>query len=334
MISRPAPRLHVHLQSNPKAPDVFHLTRERYRAAARRNPEVASQVRCSIATDREGFHRAMKTANVLVGWSFPRDDLPRVAPKLEWIHVIGAGIEHLLPLTWLPPGVRLVNNRGVHAPKAGEYVVMALLMLNNAIPALFTHQRNARWEEIFSTTIEGKTVAVIGVGHMGGTAARRAKSLGMKVLGVRRSGRPHRYVDEMHRPEKLHEVLRRADFVIVTIPVTAETKHMIGKRELDVLKPGAGLINLGRAEVVDYDALRRKLANGAIAGAVLDVFDPEPLPASSPLWKTPNLVITPHVASDDREAYIPRTLDLVLDNAGRRLAGRKLKNVVDPSRGY
>lgn len=327
-------RLHVHLQSNPKAPDVFHLTAERYRDAEKRHPDVARHVRTTIATDRRAFYDAIGSADVLVGWWFPKKELAEIAPKLKWIHVIGAGIEHLLPLDWLPKGVALVNNRGVHAPKAGEYVTMALLMLNNAVPALVTSQREREWNEIFSTSIQGKTLAVVGVGHMGGTAARKAKGLGMRVLGVRRSGRPHRYVDEMFRPDELEKVLPRADFVLVTTPVTRETRGMIGERELDLVKRGASFINLGRAEVVDYEVLRRKLKQGDIAGAVLDVFDPEPLPKSSPLWTTPNLVITPHVASDDREAYIPRTMDLVFENVRRHLEGKPLKNRVVPSREY
>jgi len=326
--------LHIHFQSNPKAPDVFHMTRSRYRAAAARNPDVARRVKCTIATDERGFFRAMRTANVLVGWWFPRESLAVTAPQLKWIHIIGAGIEHLLPLDWLPRGVHLVNNKGVHGPKMGEYVVMALLMLNNAVPALLTSQRNKQWNEIFSTTIAGKTVLVIGVGHMGGTAARKAKELGMNVIGLRRSGRNHRYVDEMYPPGQLRRVLPRADFVIVTAPVTSETRGLIGAGELDLMKPDASLINLGRAEVVDYRALRLRLRSGTIKGAVLDVFDPEPLPRTSPLWSTPNLIMTPHVASDDAKHYIPRTMDLVLDNAGRHLSGQKLRNRVIVSREY
>lgn len=326
--------LHIHFQSNPKAPEVFHMTRARFRAACARRPDVGARLRVTIATDRKGFFRAMRTANVLVGWWFPREDLASVAPELKWIHIIGAGIEHLLPLDWLPRGVRLVNNKGVHAPKMSEYVVMALLMLNNSIPALVDSQRSQHWNEIYSTTIRGKTLLVIGVGHMGRTAARKAKELGMYVLGVRRSGRARRYVDEMHLPAKLRKLLPRADFVLVTAPVTSETKGLLGKRELDLMKPSASLINLGRAEVVDYAALRRKLLRGELKGAVLDVFDPEPLPADSPMWSTPKLIMTPHVASDDADEYIPRTMDLVLENAERCLAGRRLKNLVIPSREY
>jgi phosphoglycerate dehydrogenase-like enzyme len=132
----------------------------------------------------------------------------------------------------------------------------------------------------------------------------------------------------------LEQVLPRADFVLVTTPLTSETKNLLGRRELNLMRPGAGLINLGRARVVDYDALREKLTAGELGGAVLDVFDPEPLPSDSPLWETPNLVITPHVASDDEEQYMPRTLDLVFDNIHRYLSDRPLRNRVRRHLGY
>jgi phosphoglycerate dehydrogenase-like enzyme len=138
----------------------------------------------------------------------------------------------------------------------------------------------------------------------------------------------------MFSPRRLDRVLPRADFVIVTTPLTADTRQLIGRRELDLMKPSAGLINLARAQVVDYDVLADKLSRGELGGAILDVFDPEPLPPESPLWKTPNLIITPHVASDDAEQYMPLTLDLVFDNIRRLLAGRPLRNRVRRSLEY
>jgi glyoxylate/hydroxypyruvate reductase A len=307
---------------------VFQMTPARYQAAAGRHADVAERVEWSLATDLEDFDARIREVDVLVGWRFPKENLAKRAPNLKWIHIWGAGIEHLLPLDWLPRGVALTNNSGVHGPKAGEYMLMAILMLNNRIPTLVTSQHRAQWNEIFSTCVTGKTLVVIGVGHMGGTAARRAKELGMRVLGVRRSARPHRYVDEMFGPDELDRVLPRGDFVMVTTPLTRETKNLIGHRELDLMKPHAGFINLGRAQVVDYEALADKLERGELGGAVLDVFSPEPLPPDSSLWKTPNLIITPHVASDDWDAYMPRTLDLVFDNIRRYLDGRPLKNKV------
>jgi phosphoglycerate dehydrogenase-like enzyme len=320
--------LRVHFQSNPKAPKVFQMTTERYEAAVGRHTDVAGRVEASIGTDRDGFFSVIGEIDVLVGWKFPREDLAEKAPNLKWIHIWGAGVEHLLPLDWLPRGVLLTNNSGVHRPKAGEYVMMAILMLNNRIPTLVTSQRRAQWNEIFSTSVAGKTLAVIGVGQMGGAAAQRAKQLGMHVLGVRRTARPHRYVDEMFSRTELERALPRADFVLVTTPLTEETTNLMGRKELDLLKPEAGLINLGRARVVDYDVLVEKLTRGEMSGAVLDVFDPEPLPPDSPLWTTPNLIMTPHVASDDAEQYMPRTLDLVFDNIRRFLSGKPLRNRV------
>jgi phosphoglycerate dehydrogenase-like enzyme len=138
----------------------------------------------------------------------------------------------------------------------------------------------------------------------------------------------------MYGPADLDRVLPRADIVLLTVPLTAATRQLIGKRELDLMKPDAGLINLARARVVDYDALGAKLARGELSGAILDVFDPEPLPPDSPLWTMPNVVMTPHVSSDDVERYMPRTLDLVFANVSRYLAGRPLTNRVRPEREY
>ena len=169
---------------------------------------------------------------------------------------------------------------------------------------------------------------------MGGAAARAGKRLGMRVLGVRRSGRGHRAVEEMFTPNDLARAIPRADIVFVTAPLTPATKHLIGRAELDLMKPTAGLVNLGRAGVVDYQALREKLHRNEIAGAILDVFSPEPLPSDSPLWRTPNLIMTPHVTSDDDEAHMPLTLDLVFENVRRILDGMPFKNAVRPKFGY
>ena len=149
----------------------------------------------------------------------------------------------------------------------------------------------------------------------------------MQVIGIRRAGKSHRAVHEMYRPADLPRLLPRADFVLVTAPHTSATHRMVGRAELDLLKPGAGLVNYSRAQLVDYEALRRKLERREMS-AVLDVFDPEPLAESSPLWGTPNLIITPHSSSDDAAQYTPRTLDLVLRNMARFLAGRPLLNRV------
>lgn len=326
-------RVRLHIDNCRKYDQVFWVTPERYEAATRRHPTLARQVDATIGWDLEGFDEALKTAEVFVGWEFDRRDLSTRAPRLRWIHLTGAGIEHVLPLTWVSPGVVLTNNSGVHAPKASEFAATAILMLNNRIPFHVTNQRRARWEQVFNGPVTGKTLVIVGVGAMGGAAARRAKALGMRVLGVRPSRRPHPSVDRMFGPAELDRVLPRADFVLITAPLTSQTRGLVGRKQLDLLKPEAGLINMGRAGVVDYGALAAKLTRGEIAGAVLDVFDPEPLPPDSPLWGTPNLIMTPHVSSDAPN-YADRTLDLFVRNLRRYLAGQPLHNVVDPAREY
>jgi phosphoglycerate dehydrogenase-like enzyme len=331
---KPPKRLRLHIENVAAMDLVYRIVPERYEAAAQRHKSLARRIDATVAADPKGFDKAIADADVLVGWRFDRENLAERAPKLKWIHLTGAGIEHVLPLDWLPPGAVLTNNRGVHAPKARQFAMTALLMLNERIPELVTEQRRAKWTRHYATAIEGKIALIVGVGMMGDAAARAAKKLGLRVIGIRRGGAPNRYVDEMHTPDRLAELLPRADFVLVNAPLTQETEGMLGRRELDLMKPDAGLVNMGRAKVVDYKALATKLRKGELRGAVLDVFDPEPLPKTSPLWKVPNLIMTPHVSSDDNDNYAPLTIDLVFENIGRWYAGRTLKNIVDPDLQY
>jgi phosphoglycerate dehydrogenase-like enzyme len=327
-------RVRLHVKNNRAGELTFRITPERLAEAAARRPAVAARVDSLIDWDLDRFAESMATAQALVTWDLPTANLAAVAPDLRWIHIIGAGVEHLRPLDWLPTGVTLTNNRGVHAEKTAESALMAVLMLNNRIPAYVTDQRARRWAPDFATPVAGKTVAVIGVGEMGHAAARAFKSVGLRVLGVRRGARPRRFVDRMAGPEDLHAVLGDADFVHITLPMTEETRGLIDAAALDAMKPGAGLINFGRAPVLDHTALAERLRSGRLGGAVLDVHEPEPLPAASPLWDVPNLILTPHVSSDDDTSYIPKTLDLVFDNLGRLLDGKPLRNRVRPKLGY
>lgn len=318
---------------------MFEITRPLIGAALKRNP-LPIGIRTTLGIDLANL-APLATATAFVSSNdvvtdalFPLRKLVEVAPRLEWIHITGAGVEPLLPLDWLPKGVTLTNNSGVHVPKVAEFAAMALLMLNARIPRMVTNKEHRQWSQIFTPSIVGKTVVIVGLGDMGGTAAREAKRLGLRVIGIRPSARPHRYADEVWEPRHLPRMMRRADFIFVTAPLTPASRHLVGRETLAAAKAGAGLINVGRAGVVDYDALRAALASGAISGAILDVFEPEPLPASSPLWRTPNLILMPHCSSDDLDRYMPRTLDLVFQNMRRLIAGRPLKNVVDRRRGY
>jgi len=325
--------LHIHFDNVTRLGEVFEVTPARIAAALRRHPALRGRVRTTISQDGDTMEQALRTADILFAWRFDRSNMAARAPKLRWVHAHGAGVNHLMPLDWLPPGAVLTNSRGVHGPKADQYTLMALLMLNNRIPETVTNQRKALWKGEFGTSIEGKTVLIVGVGHVGGGAAKWAKQLGMRVLGIRRTGKPHPHVDRMYRPQALQRLLPTVDFVLVTAPHTEDTHHLLGRREIDLLRPGTGLVNYSRAHLVDYEALRSRLERGELT-AILDVFDPEPLPSSSPLWTTPNLIITPHCSSDDRELYTPKTIDLVFRNVPRFIKGQPLINRVDPKLQY
>jgi len=327
------PKIHLHVENSADVNEVFEISSSRVQDALGRHPDLADKVRVSIGYGGDILDRELATADAVFCWDFDRRDLRRRAPKLRWVHAHGAGVGHMMPLDWLPPGVVLTNSRGVHGQRATEYAFMAILMLSNRIPEMVANQQRARWQEVFSNGIEGKTLLIIGVGHIGKDVAAWAKRAGMQVLGIRRTGGPRRNVDEMYKPEHLHALLPRADFILVSAPHTDASHHMIAEGELAMLKPGAGLVNYSRAKLVDYDALRAKLEAGEMS-AVLDVFDPEPLPESSLLWRTPNLIITPHCSSDDRDQYTPRTLDLVLRNMQRLMEGQPLLNRVSRKHQY
>ena len=325
--ARKTPKFHLHVENSAVLNEVFEASPKRLRDAFGRHPDLKSRMKVTIGYGGDILEKSLKTADALFCHRTNFEGIGERAPNLQWIHIHGAGVEHVMPLDWLPRDVILMNSSGAHGRRATEYAATAIMMLNNRIPELITHQHAGRWRQCFNSNIGGKTLLIIGVGKIGGAIAKWAKSMDMKVLGIRRTGGTNRYVDEMHTTDKLRKLLPRVDFVLVAAPLTDETQGLMGKKELDLLKPGAGLVNYSRAKVVDYDHLRKKLIRGELS-AVLDVFSPEPLPSSSPLWKTPNLIITPHCGSDDTNYYTPRTLDIIFNNVRRYLDGKRMTNIV------
>ena len=330
--------MHVHLENYTTKPKVFSLTPQVARAAAR----SVKGMRVTCSDDFHSFDKNLRTAKVLVTSSdvvrdrrFPRGAALRAAaPELQLVHLIGAGVEGVLPLDWLPSGVRLTNNSGVHADKAREFQLMALLALNARLPAMVTNQREARWLQIFTPRIKGKRLAVLGLGDMGRAAVSAAKVLGLEVHGIRRSNGKVPHVGKLFKPHRLVNALKGCDFLVIAAPLTAETKGLVDEAALCALKPGAGVVNVGRAGILDHDALAKLLREGHLSGAILDVLPEEPLPETSVLWSVPNLVIVPHVSSDDAERYMRDTMALVCRNVQRLIAGRAIMNLVDPKTGY
>jgi phosphoglycerate dehydrogenase-like enzyme len=321
--------LHLHIDNSSALGDVFEITEERFAAAALRHAETSAKLRVTFSVDGDNLEAALKSAEVLFGWNFERDRLASIAPKLKWIQIQGAGVNHLLPLDWIPANVVITNTSGAHGLRASEYLIMSTLALNSRLPGMMTAQREKRWDQKQTSSIRDKTVLIFGVGAVGGSFATEAKRFDMRVLGIRRSGEAHPDVDEMHTPDHLHALLPRADIIAVTAPHTPETQHVFGKCEFDLMKDGAGFISYSRSRLVDYAAMREQLQNDRLS-AIVDVFDEEPLPSSSPLWHTPNLILTPHSSSNDPEQHAARSLDLLFENLARFLNQEPLENIVDP----
>lgn len=334
MTTIPKTPLRILVENESGLGPVFEIDPRRFEDAKARHPDVAPHISAVFSTDCARFADTIGQADVLIGWIFPHRELARLASRLRWVHLTGAGINHMAPFDWGPPGLIITNNRGVHAPKAEEFGALAALMIVNRMPRLISRQWDKHWELDYAGSIEGKTAGIVGVGNMGGAVAAACKRLGMKVVGLRRSGAPHPHVDRMLGPDGLKALLAASDVVFVCTPLTDRTRALIGAAELASMKPGAGIVNIARGAIIDNDALRAALASGHVSGAILDVFEPEPLPADSPLWGVPNLLITPHCSSDDAEQYVPRTLDLIFENLRRLIAGKPLTAVVDPQLGY
>lgn len=253
---------------------------------------------------------------------------------LEWIQLVSAGADHLLSLPALRPGVVVTSARGIHANPIAGYVMMMLSALSMGLRSMMENQVGRIWKPWGWRDLEGRTLCQIGMGAIGREIARRARCAGMRVLGVSRSGASGvDDADACFPVSEMEEALRCADFVALAIPSTPETKALINGERIASMKPGACLVNVARGEALVEEDLIRALESGHLAGAALDVFSQEPLPADSPLWEAKNLIVTPHVSGLIRD-YIPRVCGIFVENRANRANGRPLKNVIDRERGY
>ncbi|HYW04780.1 MAG TPA: D-2-hydroxyacid dehydrogenase [Gammaproteobacteria bacterium] len=287
----------------------------------------------------------------VVCWSHPAeliDGLPEVehllalnppdghwadARRLRLLHSFGAGIDHLLPLDDLPPGVAVANAAGLVAEPMSELALALAMMLRKRVNVALSDQRRHRWHRYTPPTVDGSILGVLGLGHIGSALARRAHAAGMRVIGTRRRPAPVACVEEVFPPRETAEVLARADVAVCLLPLTRETRGLLDAAMLAHLRPEACLINLGRGGIVDERALADMLRGGRLSGAALDVFEAEPQPPDSPLWDVPNLVMTPHVGGA-YPRYMPDIARLFADNVRRVEAGRMPLTPVNPVRGY
>ena len=293
----------------------------------------------SIEDDAD-LAEAVVDADAFVGWRLPPGPFA-AARRLRWIHSASAGIEESLFPALVESDVVLTNSTGLHAICIPEHILGQMLVLARNFHEAVRLQARAEWNRFAVIAhqggvreLHGAHLAILGAGPIGANLARLAAALGMRVRVMRRDpGRSVEHAEAVVAPADLHALLAWADFVVLAVPLTAETRGLIGAAELRAMRSSAYLINVARGEVVDEVELVRCLRAGAIAGAALDVFNEEPLPADHPLWALPNAVLTPHI-SGYTATYFDRMLALFEDNLARFLAEQPLRNVVDKRLGY
>jgi phosphoglycerate dehydrogenase-like enzyme len=278
--------------------------------------------------------------DIFVGSSLRADQL-RDARKLKWVHSTAAGVSQLVYPELRDSGILVTNPRGIFSVPMAEHTMGLLVALARNFPDSVRFQDKSSWgqQQIWDmpqrlTELNGKTLLIVGFGSIGHELAKRARAFDMRVWGVTRSGKGDNALAERIVPvARLHEVLAQADYVVIAAPETSETKHLIGAEEISRMKRGACLINVGRGSLLDESALLAALQSGQLGGGVLDVTSLEPLPADSPLWKAPNLLITPHTSAVSDRLW-ERETEMLLELLERWFSGREMVNVVDLTRGY
>ncbi|MEA3321780.1 MAG: D-2-hydroxyacid dehydrogenase [Bacillota bacterium] len=299
--------------------------------------EIAPDFDLIIGKDKEIWAPHLKNAEIIVGWKKELDNLSLIkGSPLKWIQSWSAGVNNMPLSTLSEKGIILTSANGVHAYPISETIFALMLGLTRKIHTYVKQQQQKVWHHAqMNLEIHEKTLGIIGVGEIGKEAAKIAKAFRMNVLGVRHSGKPTDYVDEMYTPDRLHDILPKCDYVVITLPLTDETEGMFGREEFNRMKKSAFLINIGRGEVIVENELVQALQENIIAGAGLDVFIKEPLNENSPLWDMNNVIITPHT-SGSTEHYSKRVIeDIFIPNLKHYLENEKpLINVVDYNKGY
>lgn len=279
----------------------------------------------------EARREALARAEVLIQLHTPAN-LMQLAPRLRWLQGIGAGVAQFAIAGVTRDRVCVTNASGVGARSISEFVIGRLLQIWKRFPEAEAFQRRHEFVRTYGRSFAGSVVGIVGLGSIGEAVAERARALGLRVLGLRRSaGRPgasRGSADELFRPDQLHEMLARCDAVVVAAPATPETHHLIDRAAFAAMKPGTVLVNVARGSLVEEAAIPDAIASGQLAAAALDVFEEEPLPAESPLWDTPGVLISAH-SSVSVDRYIDDVFDLFEDNLRRYAADEPLRNVVD-----
>ena len=262
----------------------------------------------------------------------PAGLLPRFK-NLRWAQAMTAGVEGWLALPDLPPALTLTCARGTHRESMPENIIGSIFYVSKPYAAAVAEQKNAKWVHRVAQPLNGKTLGILGIGEIGAEVARMAAAFGMRVLGTKRRVGPVPHVEQVLGADRTDEVLAQSDFVLLLLPATPETENLINADKLAKMKPGAWLLNFGRGHLINDADLIAAVKAKTIAGALLDVFRQEPLPADHPFWGTEGIIVLPHIGGPhpQRDRIVAK---LFVENLGRFLDGKPLTQIVDRAAGY
>ena len=274
----------------------------------------------------------MARTEALMAYAVPPGVLPAM-PKLRWVQAMTAGVEGWLALPDLPGDLTLTCARGTHREAMPENIIGALLYVAKPYAEAVENQKQRKWVQRPAQPLTGKTLGILGLGAIGRDVARIAAALGLRVIGTRRRPEPVSDVAEVFPADRTPQVLAQSDFLLLLLPATPETDNFINAGRLAMMKPGAWLLNFGRGHLIKDDDLIAAVQAKKIAGAVLDVYRQEPLPAEHPFWSTAGIIVLPHIGGPhpQRDSFVAR---LFVENLGRFLDGKPFREVVDRKAGY
>ena len=292
------------------------------------------------ATTPEQRAEGLRVCDIAYTWILKAPEIEHAA-KLRWVHTSAVSVETICLNELFARGIAVSNTRGVQAVPIAEHVMAVTLALAKQIPFVIENQQASRWAQNefagdrLPWLLDGRTLGLIGVGTIGAEIARRAEAFGMKVIALRKRPAygPIGHVERVYGVEQLDEFLAQSNVLVICAPLTPETHSMMGAAAFARLPKGALVVNVGRAKIIDTDALIGALRSGHLGGASLDVFPHEPLPAGHELWKTPNVILTPHT-SGFRHGHWDEVVELFADNLDRFLRGEPLKFQIQPDLGY
>jgi phosphoglycerate dehydrogenase-like enzyme len=294
---------------------------------ARSLPEL--QITIAPRDDPAEMKAVLREADMLLAWKLPADLLSD-APRLRWIQSFGAGVDHLVGAE-LPEDVTITRIVDAFGPAMAEYVLGYCYAATLSVRRVLEQQRRAEWKPFNTSLLRGRTAVILGLGSIGREVCRLLAGAGLRVLGVSRTGRSLPDVEQTFKVEDLERVLPEASFLVLVLPLTPATRGLIGAHELGLLPADALLINIARGPIVVEADLVDALRRGSIGGAVLDVFEQEPLPPEHPFWRLDNVIVTPHLAGPDDAEIVAGQF---VENYRRYRAGEPLHGIVDRDRGY